>query len=107
MPNGLKLWMETNKSVYNENQWQGGSAFRFYIYLLFLAVSGLSCGMRDLSLWHIGFSLVVAQGLSCSQACGILVPRPGNLRPLNWKVESCFFFFFFIYFWLHWVFVAV
>ena len=31
---------------------------------LSLAVSGLSCGTQDLSLWHMGFSLVVACGFS-------------------------------------------
>ena len=38
----------------------------FFYYLfkyLFLAVSGLSCGMRDLSLRCVGFSLVEARGL--------------------------------------------
>ena len=37
--------------------------FYLFIYLfvcLFLAALSLSCGMRDLSLWHTGFSLVVA-----------------------------------------------
>ena len=77
-----------------------------FIYLfiyLFMAASGLSCGAGDLSLWYTGFSLVVACGLSscgtwaicgtrvpermgsvvvarglgCPAACGILVPRPG------------------------------
>ena len=40
-------------------------------------MSGLSCGLRDLLLWCAGFSLVVAHGLSCPVACGILVPQPG------------------------------
>ena len=51
---------------------------------LFLAVLGLSCGMQDLcfSMWDLSFqahlgSVVVAWGLSCSPACGILVPQPG------------------------------
>ena len=35
-----------------------------FIYLfLFLAASGLCCGMQDLSLRRTGFSLVVARGL--------------------------------------------
>ena len=81
------------------------------IYLLFmylfLAVSGLSCstrdlcwGVQDLSLWR-GLlvvvhgllsscrvqapgrvsSVVVAHGLSCPEACGILVPWPGIEPP--------------------------
>ena len=47
---------------------------------IYLAVSGLSCGlldlhclMQDLSLQRMD-SLVVARGLSCSVTCGILVP---------------------------------
>ena len=28
-----------------------------YLFTLFLAASGLSCGMRDLSLWRTGSSL--------------------------------------------------
>ena len=74
--------------------------FNIYSFIYFLAESGLSCGMRDLSLWRTGsslqcvsFSLVVARGLwsawalqswhvgslvlvrrlSCPAACGILV----------------------------------
>ena len=35
-----------------------------FLINLFLAASGLSCGMWDLSLWHTGFSLVVACGFS-------------------------------------------
>ena len=45
---------------------------------------GLSCGMQDLcfSMGDLSFqadlgSVVVAWGLSCSPACGILVPQPG------------------------------
>ena len=78
--------------------------FNIYSFIYFLAESGLSCGMRDLSLWRTGsslqcvsFSLVVARGLwsawalqswhvgslvlvrrlSCPAACGILVLWPG------------------------------
>ena len=50
---------------------------------IYLAASGLSCGlldlcclMQDLSLQHMD-SLVVACGLSCSVICGILVSWPG------------------------------
>ena len=39
----------------------------YFILFIFLAVSGLSCSMQDLSMHHAGFSLVVALGLSsCS-----------------------------------------
>ena len=37
---------------------------------------GVSCFMRDLSLWCVG-SLVAACGRCCSTACGVLVPQPG------------------------------
>ena len=38
--------------------------FLRFIYYLFLATSGLSCGTQDLLLRHVGFSLVVACGFS-------------------------------------------
>ena len=42
-----------------------------------MAVSALSCGTwASPQLWCTG-SVVVAQGLSCSKACGILIPWPG------------------------------
>ena len=45
------------------------------------AVLGVRCGM-----WA---SLVVAHGLSCPEACGILVPRPRcNLRLLHWTTKE-------------------
>ena len=46
---------------------------------------------RDLSLRHMGFSLVVARGLrlSCPVACGILVPRPG-IEPMSSALEGGF-----------------
>ena len=74
-----------------------------FLIFVYLAVSGLSCGMQDLhclmwnlllqltdslvvmcrlSSWgvwalkHVA-SVVTAHGLSCSMACGILVPEPG------------------------------
>ena len=86
------------------------SLFMFY-FLIYLAVSGLSCGMRDLSLqcassslWHAGFPLVVAWGrgapehvgsvavacrLSFPTACGILVPQPG-IEPTSPALEGRF-----------------
>ena len=51
-----------------------------------MAASGLSCGMQELSLQHTG-SLVVAHGLSCPTACGILVPRPG-IEPTSPALEG-------------------
>ena len=54
---------------------------------IYLAASGLSCGMQDLCcvmcnllLWHTvmtASSVAAVSGLSCSRACGILVPWPG------------------------------
>ena len=49
-------------------------------------MSDLSCGLRDLLLWCAGFSLVVAHGLSCPVACGILVPQPG-IEPASPALE--------------------
>jgi len=75
----------------------------FFLIFIYLAVSGLSCGMQDLHciMWNLllqlSDSLVVmcrlssrgvwalkhvasvltAHGLSCSMAGGILVPEPG------------------------------
>ena len=44
-------------------------------FLIYLAVPGLSDGMQDLSLWHVGSSSVVtACRLSCPMLCGILAP---------------------------------
>ena len=57
-------------------------------------MSGLSCSThfccvtRDLSLWRVD-SVVVASGLSCSVAYGILVPRPG-MEPVSLAVEGGF-----------------
>ena len=44
------------------------SSFKIFFYL---AVSGLSCRVRDLSLRLVG-SVVVVHGLSCPLACGTL-----------------------------------
>ena len=48
----------------------------------FLAAPGLSCSKQDLLLWGMD-SLVVVHGLSCFEACGILVspPRDQTLAP--------------------------
>ena len=55
-------------------------SFNILFIYLFMPMSGLSCGtrdlhcsMRDLLLWCVG-SVVVVCGLSCPTACGILVP---------------------------------
>ena len=57
-------------------------------------MSGLSCSthlcyvMRDLSLWRVD-SVVVASGLSCSVAYGILFSLPG-MEPVSLAVEGGF-----------------
>ena len=54
----------------------------FFLKTIYLAVSGLGCGARDLCCieWDLSLqrinSLVVVREISCSTACGILVPRP-------------------------------
>ena len=65
----------------------------YFIYLLFLAVVGLSCSTRDLSLrradtslQHAGFSLVVACTFSLS-SCGARVPEcVGSVVCSTWAV---------------------
>ena len=67
-----------------------------YLFILFLAASGLSCGAwplccsvpASLWLWHVGL-VVVAHRLSCPVACGILIPRPG-IEPMSPALEGWF-----------------
>ena len=47
---------------------------------------GLSCEIQALSLLHVR-SLVVAYGLSCPAACGILVPLLG-IKPVSPALEG-------------------
>ena len=65
-----------------------GSLIRFFTlsiivqnFFVLLTPLSLSCdtqdlhrGIHDLSLRDMGFSLIVAWGLICSKACGILFP---------------------------------
>ena len=80
-----------------------------FIFLIYLAVLGLSCGMQaSLQLRHAGSlvvthrlsscgtraaehagSVVAVHGLSCPTACGILVPRPG-IEPASPALEGGF-----------------
>ena len=57
----------------------------FFLIFIYLAASGLSCGVQALSLRLIDSpvvalrlqstgSIVVVHGLSCSEACGVFVP---------------------------------
>ena len=61
------------------------------IHRLLIAVASLvehglqAC--RAQQLWHVG-SAVVAHGLSCSMACGILLDQGSNPCPLQWQVDS-------------------
>ena len=50
--------------------------FGFLYLFIYLASSGLSCSMQDLSL-ECSDSSVVMSRLSCSGACGIIVPQVG------------------------------
>ena len=52
-------------------------------------VGSVVCGMRGLLLRHTS-SVVVARGLSCPTACGILVPQPG-IEPTSPALEGRFF----------------
>ena len=87
--------------------------FKIYLFIIYLAALGLSCGTRALrcgvrasvswcavsrahglsscnarALENVG-SVVAVHGLSCPAACGILVSRPGsNPLPLHWKANS-------------------
>ena len=58
-------------------------------------------------------SVVVAQGFSCSVACGIVPDQGSNPCPQHWQVDSFFFFNFLIktifkilFIWLHQVLVV-
>ena len=67
----------------------------------YLAALGLTCGMLDLSLWCVAFScygtralehmglLVAVRRLSCSKACGILVPQP-EIEPVSPALKGRF-----------------
>ena len=58
------------------------------IYFIYLAVLGLSCSARDLSLQRM-VSVVVAHRLSCSESCGMLVPQPG-VKPMSPVLQDGF-----------------
>ena len=72
-----------------------------YLFLnLFLAALGLRCGAwayhcggfsccgaRALGVWA---SVLVAQGLSCSVACGIFPDQGSNPCPLRWQADTRF-----------------
>lgn len=64
---------------------KGGQGLFLIVYLC-LAVSSLSCSMKDLSCgaWA---PLVMARGLNCLTACGIFVPRVG-IEPMSLTSEG-------------------
>ena len=82
--------------------------FIFWLCWVFVATRGLSLAAASggySSLRSLGFALpwlllsrstgsrgagsvVVAQGLSCSAACGILLDQDSNPCPLHWQVDS-------------------
>lgn len=55
---------------------------------LFMWLSGLNCGTRDLSLWHMD-SVVTAHRLSCPATYGILVPQP-RIKLASHALEGIF-----------------
>ena len=67
----------------------------YFLKLMCLVVSGLSCGsgdlhcgQQDLLLQHVDF-VVAASRFSGSKACGILVPHPG-IEPVSPELEDVF-----------------
>ena len=55
--------------------------------LLFIAVCGLLTEVRAQALECAGL-VAEAQGLSCSEACGIIPDQGSNLCPLHWRADS-------------------
>ena len=58
--------------------------FLFFVFNIYLFI-----WLHRVFVAAVGFSLVVVCRLSCSAACGILVPRPG-LEPVSPALESGF-----------------
>ena len=73
--------------------WLGPVAIFFFNYLFYLAASGLSCATQDLPCFMRDLllcskdSLAVALRLSCSKACGILVP-PLGIEPVSFPCKA-------------------
>ena len=60
--------------------------FLFYLFNLFWAALGLSCGM---CVPELTGSVGAVHGLSCPMACGIFLPQPGTeTHPLLWNADS-------------------
>ena len=63
-----------------------------FIYLIYLAALGLSCGMRDLSMWHMD-ALAAALGFSCSNGTWVHWASPYlefSWRSANWPRRTSF-----------------
>ena len=58
------------------------------LIFIYLAASGLSCRIQNIHCFMWDLSLVGAHGPSFSTPHGILVPQPGNSRPLHCKTNS-------------------
>ena len=70
--------------------WCAGFSLRWHLLLWSTGsrCTGFSsCGMQSQQLWHAG-SVVVARGLSCSEACGIFLDQGSNPCPLHWQADS-------------------
>ena len=66
---------------------------KFFLIFSCLAAAGLSCGAQDLRcvMWALSlltWSVVVAQGLSCSIACGIFPHQGSKPCLLHWQADS-------------------
>ena len=90
---------EEGKIQLNEIQLKAGSgSFFFFLIYFFGAALGLCCcvrashcgGFSCCGAWALGTqaSVVVAHGLSCSAACGILPDQGSNPCPLHWEADS-------------------
>ena len=66
----------------------GPYSILIFILLIYSAASSLSCVMQDLSSRHMDL-VVTGPGLSCSTACGILVPQLG-IKPASPALQGRF-----------------
>ena len=102
VPEGRK--QRSDVKGWNRQQWMDWYLYQLnttynncflILFIIYLASLGLRCGSRnlcfitwDLSLGYMD-SLVVAYGLRCSKACGILVPWPG-IKPTSLALQGRF-----------------
>ena len=81
-------FLKPDAGGYQPRTYYGTTLIFLKNYFYFFAASGLSCCTQHLSLRHVG-SVVVARGLSCPVACGILVSRPG-IKPASPALQDGF-----------------